>query len=137
MRLWISLCFLLLTAACEIPGRDEYNRGVSAWDAGDYARAEALFQDAIQKNSDLGEAYQGLAECYVREQKLKEARDAYQKAKAIFDAGKFNDTAVEDDRKKKRVEEQLDWLNKAIELDEEANAKAASAPASTPAPAPK
>jgi tetratricopeptide (TPR) repeat protein len=136
MRLWFVFVLLLTCAACDIPGRDAYNRGVSAWDSGDFPRAQAHFEEATQQNPDLAEAYLGLAECYVRAQQLKDARAAYQKAQALFAQGKFHDTPIEDNKKTSRVKEQLEWLDKAIALDEEAKSQPSSGPAPADAPSP-
>ena len=104
-------------ASCVIEGRTEFNAGVVAWERDDYERAITEFQAAIRKNDELGEAHEGLAECYVRKQMLEEAQKSYARAKRLYDGGKFQDTLTDNDKKKLRVNEQLDWIEKALALD--------------------
>lgn len=122
--LWV----LLFVMSCSIEGRTEFNAGVAAWEREDYDRAITEFQTAIQKNDELGEAHEGLAECYVRKQMLAEAQKSYTRAKQLYDAGKFQDTPTEDDKKKLRVNEQLDWIEKALALDTKTPASSTSTP---------
>lgn len=122
--LWV----LLFVMSCSIEGRTEFNAGVAAWEREDYDRAITEFQTAIQKNDELGEAHEGLAECYVRKQMLAEAQKSYARAKQLYDAGKFQDTPTEDDKKKLRVNEQLDWIEKALALDTKTPASSTSTP---------
>jgi tetratricopeptide (TPR) repeat protein len=124
--LWV----LLLVMSCAIEGRTEFNAGVVAWEREEYDRAISEFQSAISKNDELGEAHEGLAECYVRKQMLAEAQKSYARAKQLYDAGKFQDTPTEDDKKKLRVNEQLDWIEKALAMD----AKTPASSTSTPTP---
>ena len=109
---------LLLASACGIEGREEYNAGVAAWEAKNDAEAIIQFQAAVARNPDLGEAHQGLAECYVKAGRYKEARDEYLKAKKLYDQGVFQDTAISNEKKKARVDEQLDWVEDRIASDE-------------------
>jgi tetratricopeptide (TPR) repeat protein len=122
--LWI----LLLAMSCAIEGRPEFNAGVLAWERDDYDRAIIEFQVAIRKNDELGEAHQGLAECYVRKQMLAEAQKSYIRAKQLYDAGKFQDTPTEDEKKRLRVNEQLDWIEKALALDAKTPTSTTTAP---------
>lgn len=126
----LTLLAALALCACSIPGREEYNAGVAAYNAGDYDKAILQFQAAIQKNPQMGEAHQGLAECYFTKEQLKEARDSYREAKKLYDQGIFQDTDIENEKKKARVDMQLDWLEKAIALDEEISSS--SKPATNP-----
>jgi tetratricopeptide (TPR) repeat protein len=126
-KLILFFCFFLMS--CDIPGRTEFNLGVTSWEKGEYDTAISHFQAAIKKNDELAEAHEGLAECYVRKQMLAEAQKEYEKAKALYDAGKFQDTKTEDNKKQQRVNDQLNWLGEALSIE-----KPASAPASTPSP---
>jgi tetratricopeptide (TPR) repeat protein len=126
-RYLLIACFWLV--ACAIPGRTEFNAGVASWEKGDYDIALAQFNAAIQQNPDLAEAHEGLAECYVRKQMLAEAQKSYEKAKKLYDEGKFQDTQTEDNKKKQRVEDQLKWLGEALSIE-----KPASGPSSAAAP---
>jgi len=57
-----------------------YNKGVDAFDRGDFAGAKNYYQQAIAKNSNYYEAYHGLGLALVQLKQYESARKAFEEA---------------------------------------------------------
>lgn len=86
--------FLAAIDDAAVKGSDGYfNIGVSFLRASDLTNAIAYFSKAIAKDPRLGDAYYWRAMCYVRENKLPDAKADMQKVLEIDPAGQYAEKA--------------------------------------------
>lgn len=81
------LAACLLFSGCGSKIKD----GVEALNAGDYTKAEQLFQESVDKGKDLDEAYMGLGVCYWEDADYQKALENFEKA---IDAGAKKNAAL-------------------------------------------
>lgn len=102
MRAWLVVCLLGMSRTLFASAADDYNRGVEAYQRGDYSAAESAFERAAREEKLQERSLFNLGNARARQGRLDDAIKAYQ-------------DALQRAPKEQRIQENLQWAEQLRE----------------------